>query len=326
MKLSEIENKAEWGEISQSNSNAEFLQSYDWGEFQQAVGNHVLRLAFLNGDKLQGFVHEIGLGWKYAYFPRVVIKEDVSRDLIEYLKTKSIFFVRIESTIFFEPKSESNKIVQTRNRQPETTLIVDLQKNNEELLAAMHSKTRYNINLAEKKGVIVKKEKNADVFWNLNKETTGRDAFKSHGREYYEKMLGMEMTAQLTAYFDGVPIASNICVNYGGVFTYLHGASSNKFRNVMAPYLLQWHGIQLAKEIGCVVYDFWGIAPIQEKNAMGQASYYNNFYWDANHHWSGVTRFKVGFGGAVKKYPRAFEIPLKEGKYKLFNFVKKIKS
>lgn len=327
MNLHETANKDKWALVDQPGSKVEFLQSYEWGEFQIGVGREVIRLESSSGDCIQGFIHNVGFGWKYAYFPRVHINENILIDLIEFLKTKNIFFVRFETinnVNFSDIKLASIKVVWTNNRQPNVTLLLDLKKSNAEILASMHPKTRYNIHLAEKKGVIVKEEKNGEVFWELNKDTIGRDDFKSHNKEYYKQMLDLDMVVQLTAYFEGVPIASNICINYNGVFIYLHGASANVHRNVMAPYLLQWYGIQLAKKLGCKEYDFWGMAPVEKIDGKNQICY-NNFCWNESHPWSGVTRFKVGFGGVVKNYPGAFEVVISGKKYKLFNFLKKLK-
>lgn len=327
MNLHEITDRDEWALIDQPKGKVEFLQSYEWCEFQIGAGRGVIRLVSSSGDCIQGFVHSVGFGWKYAYFPRIRLSESTLIDLIEFLKTKNIFFVRFETVNeinFNDAKFASIKVVRINNRQPRVTLLLDLKKNNEEILVNMHPKTRYNIHLAEKKGVEVKEEKNVDVFWELNKDTTGRDVFKSHDKEYYKQMLDLDMAHQFVAYYNGKPVASNIYINYNGVFIYLHGASSNVHRNVMAPYLLQWEGIKLAKKLGCTEYDFWGISPIEESNGKGQVCY-NNFCWNELHPWSGVTRFKVGFGGSVKNYPEAVEVVMDRKKYKLFNLAKKLK-
>jgi len=183
----------------------------------------------------------------------------------------------------------------------------------------MHSKTRYNIRLAEKKGVEIREGKNIEWFWKLNEQTTKRDGFKSHGKVYYEKMLEMPISHQLTAFFDGRPIASHIYIAWNGRCTYLHGASSNEYRNVMAPYLLQWESIKFAKKFGNTEYDFWGVAAPKEHGKT-----FHIYSWDEQDSLSNVTRYKAGFGGEVISYPDAFEVVLKPVLYRLFRFVKKL--
>jgi lipid II:glycine glycyltransferase (peptidoglycan interpeptide bridge formation enzyme) len=102
----------------------------------------------------------------------------------------------------------------------------------------------------------------------------------------------------------------------------LHGASSNEERNLMAPYLLQWEGIKLAKQLGCKYYDFWGISPAPR---AGEASTcFHNLCWSATHRWTGVTRFKAGFGGSVKEYPQAVDVVLSGWKYGVYRLVRKL--
>lgn len=325
MNFQEIISREEWDKTVDPVGGTEFLQSYEWGEFQEAVGRRVVRLVFSSGQRLQGFIHNLGFGWKYGYFPRAPIAVSDLPDLIAFLKTKKVFFARFEpigEIDFFKLGSAGIKIVPTGNRQPAVTLLLDLKKTEAELLAEMHPKTRYNIHLAEKKGVVVREEKNADIFWKLNQETVGRDFFKSHGRGYYRKMLDLEMARQLTAYYGDTPIASNIFINHEGSFVYLHGASANASRNVMAPYLLQWRGIQLAKKLGAIEYDFWGIAPPVEEGTENRECYHN-YCWSGAHSWSGITRFKVGFGGQVRSYPVAFEVVIGKVKYGVFNLIKR---
>lgn len=304
----------------------EFLQSFEWGEFQRSVGHEPMRLQVLDDSKVvwqgQGFVHRLPLGLQYIYMPRVSpIEEGVWILVHQWLVSKKFVFARIEP---LEPIINSRfPITVTSNRQPKRTLVLDLTKSEEELLGGMHQKTRYNIRVAQKHGVEIKTEKNADIFWALNNETTARDKFKSHDKEYYKKMLDCPLTRQYTAWYNGVPIASHIHVVHDGVWTYLHGTSSNEFRNVMAPYLLHWYSIQQAKESGCRVYDFWGIAPAADDGAL--SSEYNGIVWQADHAWTGITRYKAGFGGEVREYSVAFEVTVLPFWYRIIKMVKRFR-
>jgi peptidoglycan pentaglycine glycine transferase (the first glycine) len=308
MHIQEITNKGDWHP-----DTSEFLQSWDWGEFQCEVGRKILRLS-VSEMYIQGFEHSLPFGVRYIYFPRADIS-DSRLEIIDFLKKRGNLFARVEPI----PTIINHKSLVTKCRQPQHTLVLDLRNSEEYLLANMHSKTRYNIRLAEKKGVEIREMKNIDWFWELNKQTTLRDGFKSHGKEYYTKMLEMNNTYQLTAFFEDKPVASQIYISYGGTFTYLHGASSNEYRNIMAPYILQWKSIQFAKKNGDTSYDFWGVAAPK----LGGKKFHT-YSWDESDKLSNVTRYKAGFGGIVKSYPDAFEIPVKSMLYRLFRLAKKI--
>ncbi|PIZ94713.1 MAG: hypothetical protein COX81_02805 [Candidatus Magasanikbacteria bacterium CG_4_10_14_0_2_um_filter_37_12] len=327
MKVEICHNRDDWDKFVYESVHHEFLQSFVWGEFQQATGKEVLRLQIFDQGivvgQIQGFVHNLGLGMKYLYMPRISDQRTAIRDqILNYIKDK-FTFVRVEPAKGFglakKFEFESKK---TKCRQPQHTLILDVTKSTEELLAQMHSKTRYNIRLAEKKGVEIRNDKDADIFWKLNQETIDRNKFKSHDKKYYTKMLEMDIAHQMTAYFDQTPIASYILIKYGDTMTYLHGASSDQHRSIMAPYLLQWQAIKFAQEQKCKYYDFWGIANIASEAEAG-AQCFHNFCWQEDHRLSGVTRFKVGFSGEVKSYPDAFDVIFSSLKYKLYKVVKK---
>ena len=179
----------------------------------------------------------------------------------------------------------------------------------------MHQKTRYNLRLAEKKGVTVREARNDEfeVLWELMRNTCERDGFRLHGKEYYREMLKSDLGVVISdsdnsnhqsliiklffAEYEGKVIAANIIAFFGDTVTYVHGASADKYRNVMAPYLLQWHCIKTAKEQGYKYYDFYGI--------------------DENK-WPGVTRFKKGFGGEELQYPGTFDAVFGEGWYNMY--------
>ena len=188
----------------------------------------------------------------------------------------------------------------------------------------MHSKTRYNIRLAERKGVTIDNKKDLKLFWDLNMTTTKRNRYQSHPKSYCEKLLKLPNTYQINSYFENKPVACVILFKHGKTLYYFIGASSNEHRNLMAPYLLQWEAIKLGKTLGCEVYDFWGMAPPSKKGS-DKESCYHSYCWQADHNLTGVARFKAGFSGKLKSYPDAQEIILNTFKYKLFNIMQKLR-
>ncbi len=230
------------------------------------------------------------------------------RDIsIQTEKRQEIFF-RFEILEKFDLES----VQSVKSIQPANTLLLDLNKSEEELLAEMHQKTRYNIRLAKKKGVKVEKmedkSKAMDIFSKLIKETSVRDKFTPHSDDYYQKMLkalGQNVNLWVAKYEDKI-LAANIVVSFGDTVTYLHGASANEHRNLMAPHLLQWEQIKWAKENNFKIYDFWGIS-------------------DSDSRWAGFTRFKKGFGGYEKNLPGTFDLVYNQRAYKIYNFIKKFR-
>lgn len=155
---------------------------------------------------------------------------------------------------------------------PPYTAVIDLSKSEEEILANMKPKGRYNIRLAEKKWVeckIVKKtDENIWIFFSLMQETCERDNFAWNKQEYYKIFLDeIKETELILAYFEWKVIAGGIFVFSENVALYYYGASSSSFRNLMAPYLLQWTAIEEAKKRNGKIYDFLWIASPWEKNS-----------------------------------------------------------
>ena len=327
MEVKNCQNKNDWEKSLNSATHHEFLQSWEWGEFQKSAGKEVLRLQVWDGSdvvgQMQGFVHNLGLRMRYLYVPRINDQRStISDQVLNYIRDKFIF-ARIEPAGEFEVSGEFN-FEKIKCRQPQNTLILDITKSAEELLADMHSKTRYNIRLAEKKGVEIRNEKNIDVFWKLNQETTDRNKFKSHDKKYYAKMLEMDIAYQLTAYYEDTAIASYILIKHGDTLIYLHGTSSSQHRNVMAPYLLQWEAIKFGQEQKCKYYDFWGIAKTVSEYGEG-VKCFNNFCWQEDHRLAGVTRFKVGFGGKVKSYPDAVDVIFGKTRFMVYQSLRKVR-
>lgn len=195
--------------------------------------------------------------------------------------------------------------------QPPSTVILDITLPEDSILGQMKSKTRYNIRLAEKKGVAVRYAgaDEIDTWYEMYKETAERDQIAIHERNYYsapfdliKSFSGPQPDMQLfLAYIDEKPAAGIIVAAYGKRATYLYGASNNYKRNYMPAYALQWEGISWAKRKGCTSYDFFGIPPTN----------------DPDHPMHGLYRFKTGFGGSVIHRFGCWDYPVKPALYSL---------
>ena len=282
----------------------QFLQSSKWEEFQKSLNRKTWRIKDILIIK-----HDLPLGKSYLYSPRV--SKEISKDFLKEVKE----IARQEGSIFFKIEPEEFEvgpllrsdlkffIESLKQIQPVKTVILDISKSEKELLKQMHQKTRYNICLAQKKGIEIKESDNIDSFIKLLKQTAKRDKFFLHPRKYYQKLLERGLTKLFLAYYQDKVIAANLICFFGKTATYLHGASDYNHRQLMAPYLLQWQTILKAKEKGLTHYDFWGIN--EEK-------------------WPGVTRFKKGFGGQEVSYPGSFDLIFQKTWYKVYNLARKI--
>ncbi|MBD3311736.1 MAG: peptidoglycan bridge formation glycyltransferase FemA/FemB family protein [Candidatus Magasanikbacteria bacterium] len=320
MPVNIVKNKTEW------NNDEEFLQSWDYGNFLENLGRKILRLSVQSKDgkttPVQGVIYKMKPMIKYAYFPRVDINANQLSELSEYLKKDKIDFIRIEPKMKIDLGGfNTHKVM---NRQTPYTLILDIDKSEEEILKKMHSKTRYNIRLSKRKGVTVKEEINLDVFWDLYKITTERNGFRLHPKNFFEKLLKQNFTTQLTSYFNDKALSTSIVLKHDNKIYYFFGASGNFQRNLMAPYLMHWEIIKWGKRHGCDKYDLFGMAkPLSKEDE--KAICFHNMCWDSTDPLSSVTRFKAGFGGNSKIFGQAFDLVLNEKKYKLHNLIRRIK-
>lgn len=292
-----------------------FLHSYEWGEFQRTLGRSVERV-YAKDDQgvvmAQAIKMDMPLGQYYWYVPKGPISTAPMEHQVEVLREHlpDAMFLRIEP-------QEGGRMLKVPDMQPSTTTVLDLTKSEEELLAQFKSKTRYNIRLAERKGVETKvvNIKRFEDFVRLLDQTTNRDDFSAHPHTYYRTMVEVMRSENAKAYlamafYQGRPLVANIMVDFAGVRTYLHGASSNLHRNVMAPYLLHWYLIKDAKRRGFHTFDFWGIAPIGSSE---------------KHPWAGITRYKNGFDGEIIEDPGTFDLPIKHIWYSAYRGVRRMR-
>lgn len=210
---------------------------------------------------------------------------------IEETDNQAIFALE-EAGLSFCPWVPDDLNIQCRNNY-----ILELQgRSEEELLRSFKSKCRYNIGLAQRKGVRCAhwgKERLPD-FCRLMGETGKRDGFQVRSLEYYARMmdaLGEHCRLYLCEY-QGEPLSGAICVQYGGRTCYVYGASSSSHRELMPNYLMQWEMIRWAVESGCQIYDFQGVP----------------YWYDSSHPNYGVYRFKTGFNGRLAIYAGEFSM------------------
>ena len=300
-----------------------FLQTQDWLDFQKYIGRKVWH--FDDGKiKANIIQHDLPFGKNYLYIPhgpeisfgdiQSSLKNEVD-NFLKYLKdlgkeNKSIF-VKMEplEDVVMEVVHRKGFQHSKKSIQPTKTVVVDLSLSEEALLSKMHHKTRYNIHLAEKKGLKLEEKNNVKQFWKLLKKTAKNDNFSTHDYEYYEKLIEFfsadkELKTKIVFEMsEGKALAGAILLTFGDAVYYLHGAMDRDYKNWMAPYLMHWEIIKWAKAQGYHYYDFWGI--------------------DAKR-WPGVTRFKFGFGGREVEYPGSFDLPVSKTWYLIYRIAKRV--
>jgi len=288
------------------------LQSKYWTAVLRAEGKDVWQVEDIN-EETYCTNYKLPLVGRYAYCPRAYgLKEKDFKQIIKQAKDKNLGWVRFDLLT----ARQDLTVKAPHNMQPKQNFIIDISLPEEKLLSGMKSKTRYNIRLAKKKGVeifVTREQKYIDKFIDLVEQTAKRKGISFHEREHYLQMfqnIPEDVLKLNVAEYEGEVIAANIVSFYGGVATYLHGATSDQHRNVMAPFLLQWQAILDAKERGIKYYDFGGIFP--ESSKGGQ---------------QGITRFKLGFSPKTKPFQTAgsHDIILNKPKYWLYRFLQRLK-
>lgn len=302
------------------------LQTSFWGNFKKSQGLHPLAVKYeWNGKEYQLLlmIRRIAKIFTLGYVAHGPILPE--NDENEYLKAlahelqgilplgclfirfdlnKSVAYPALGEKIsnWERPKLQKPFRKAPVDIQPPDTVVLPIDQSDDELLAQMHKKWRYNIKLSSKKGVTVREGNDDDLvkWYELYKETAIRDKISIHPFSYYKTLFDMSKENIYSnidlrlwiAEHEGDFIAGNITIFMEKRATYLYGASSNNKRNLMATYALQWHAILAAKESGCIEYDFYGIPPIN----------------DEKHPLYGLYRFKTGFGGNIVHYSGCWDL------------------
>lgn len=262
-----------------------------------------------------------------AYIPAGFLYTEFSEDIYNFFiknlndiaKANKIVFTQIDSIRPYDDnfvgvirKDKQSKLNQ-KLPIPQYTNIIDLSLTEDDILSKMKPKGRYNIKLAEKKGVNVRFGTVDDIpqFYSILEETTKRDGFRPNNEDYYKKMIDIIGDSRLlVAYHEDDILACGIFTFTKFQGLYYYGASSNIKRNLMAPYLLQWEAVKIAKEKGCIYFDFMGIAnPDDPKDRL-----------------IGVTDFKLKFSENIVKFNPSYIVIHKSIIYNIFGLFREIKN
>ncbi len=339
--LVDIVDEKKWNEFVVAN-NGSFLQSWQWGEFQKKEGHHITRTAVMENNSIilctTVIRHELPMKKHYVYVPYgpVMIQNtiktlDVFSFFIQNVKEKlaknTTLFIKIEPDEHVPLDLKNVGFIQSeKNVQATETMVMDLTLSEEELLARMKQKTRYNMRLAERKEVrivsIDDTHEAKKTFLSLLSDTARRNGFRLHPQKHYNEMMNMFLESDakphdfalrlVFAFYKEEVLAAGLIGFFGGRATYLHGGSSDIHKEFMAPYLLHWEIMRTVKRMGYKEYDFWGITTNRTKKEQKVK-------------WEGFSRFKQGFSGSVVEYPGAHDLVLKRMWYNAYRIGRKIK-
>lgn len=296
------------------------LQSWEWGEARKKTGVEILRLGEYSDNKLLNVFlltfHKIPkTKYKVGYLPRSVFpSQEVIDYILNYAKENKIIFVKFEpNEVTSELQIKDQRTVLSKHPLfPNWTQILDLKKTEDELLKSFHQKTRYNIRLAEKKGVIVKEMSNKEgfeIFSRLYFETCKRQKYFGHTPEYHKviwESLKKDIAHILIAFYKDIPLASYELFYFKKSFYYPYGGTSTEHRNLMASNLLMWEAIKLGKKLGAEKFDMWG--------SLGPN-------YDPTDPWSGFTRFKEGYNTKFTEFIGSYDLIANKKLYHLYNFI-----
>lgn len=341
-----VQNATEWNSLIQALPGAHVLQTWQWGLVKAQFGwepyplvwrdrqNQVCAaaLVLLRTVTIAGGIFHS----KVLYAPRgplldwsnVELVQQVLDDLQTFTRQQGAIFLKIDPDLplGFGVPGEPNafpdlvgqEIQQDLSRrgwrfseeqiQFKNTVMIDLTEDEETLLMRMKSKTRYNIRLAERRGVTVRVGGNEDIdlLYRMYARTSIRDNFLIRGKDYYEVVwrtfFEAGLAKPLIAEVDGEAVGAVVIFQFAGRTWYMYGMSLDESRGTMFNYRLQWEAMRQSKAAGCLAYDMWG-APDE--------------FTEADPLW-GVYRFKDGFGGQVVRTLGAWDFPAQPILYRLY--------
>lgn len=331
---------AEWDDFVARHPHGSLLQTTAWARLKNNFGWSSQRVWLRRDGKLvagaQLLIKSVAMGLaRVGYVPHgpLVEWQDSAQvavllhqlDLAAY--QRRVGFVKLEPLLWQDEPAAWNWAAlcqehdlhpATDTIQPPRTMLLDLRPSPDDILATMKQKTRYNIRLAERKGVTVRQGTVADLsaFIRLMRATGERDGFGIHAPEYYRRayeVFAPNDVALLLAEYEQRPLSAVMVFKNGSRAAYLYGASSDEERNRMPNYAVQWAAIQWAKAQGCTTYDLWGLPDAAPEELEAQFATRSDGLW-------GVYRFKRGFGGPIRRTVGAVDRIYNQRTHKLYQW------
>lgn len=318
---------ADWADFIAKYPKAHLLQTSAWGDLKSEFG-WTPKYLHQDGVGAMALFRRLPFGFTVAYIPRGPVGADDWSTfwpaVDELCKRERAVFLRVEPDIWqpvaptWIQNNLSEFVESVQTIQPPRTVLISLEASEDELLAAMKPKTRYNIRLAARKDVIIRPSTDIAAFHQMILTTAERDAFGVHSRAYYQRAFDLFASqgacVLLMAEYEQQPLAGIMVFAQGETAWYFYGASTNHERNRMPTYLLQWEAMCWAKQKGCRCYDLWGVPDYPESVLEEAFTERSDGLW-------GVYRFKRGFGGGVRRTIGAWDrvyMPLLYRLYQLY--------
>ena len=327
-----ITDKKTWEEFLSLQQEANFLQSWYWGEFHKNLGKQVFYNGFFSGEKLVGValcIVEPARRGKYMTIPGGPIIDWENKRLISAVFAEIKKIARENNCVFVRVRPQlvdsdiSRKIFKKLGfidapmyMHAELTSQLDVTKSEEEIMAAMRKTTRYEIRKAEKIGVKISTstdEKLIRHFYDLQLETARRQKFVPFSYKYFFEQFKVFFASNkallYTATFEKKILAQAFIIFYNAEAVYHYAVSTEEGRQYPGAYLLQWEVIKEAKKRGMKRYNFWGVAPVESKD----------------HRFAGISIFKRGFGGEDVQYLHAQDLIINFPRYTINYIVEQVR-
>lgn len=309
------------------------IQSWEWGDFRKKSGLDVVRLGHFDGDKMtlayQLTFHKVPIFAKtIGYLPKgPMVNSKMAEALFDLGKRKNAAFIKLEPNVVlgekkFDTDAEMRKIDKRiapakKSLFTKYNFLLDLTQSEDKIMAAMHPKTRYNIGVAQKKGVEVyesTKDEDFEIYLKLYFETTKRQKYFGHTPAYHKllwkTLAPAGMARLLIAKYQGKPLVAWMLFIFGETLYYPYGGSSTENREVMASNLVAFEAITLGKKMGLRTFDMWG--------ALGPDA-------GSGDPWFGFHRFKAGYGPKLVEYLGTYDLVIAPALYNSLNVADRLR-
>lgn len=330
MAIKELNDKKEWEDFFHSFERRTFLNSWNWGDFRQHLGNEVWRKAVVINEEIRTLFlvarvnSRKGSFFLLSHCPVSSSKEsfrEAIEEVVLMARKEKVSFIRIapicERGSFEEDiLNDFGFTISPSTVFPIKSLELDLTPDEDTILSGMRKSTRYLIKKGLKdesiKVLVSGDIKDLNLFYNLQIKSAARQGFTPFSRDYLEKEFKVfsrdNQVSLVLGYHKRECVAGAFIVFWGGKAFYHHGASFSVSNKVPVSHLVQWEAIREAKRRGCDKYNFWAISPSD----------------DPNHKWSGLSCFKKGFGGKEIEYADTRDLALSK-KYLLTYWFEKLR-